>query len=329
MLVDTDKRLQYYQGKIMDEFNKILLQLYECEFISGISLLQNSLDLLNNILPFDAAVWSKVSYTDKKLSFHECSYFNSFPQIQSEWELIKKSSFFSNSHNDYFSFSDSEKQSCGKIYHEKNFLIVIYPNNRSNGFEILSLYKQNRQQDPISRSANYLCYLMPHLVKLYNNHQIHTMAKSTVAKHGNQFQLAIATKNGILDSSENDFIKRLLCEWPTWSGPELPLSLVERINDNKFVNYQGNNIVIYFKKQDKYIYLFARGIADIDKLSNRELTISKLFSLGKTYKEIAKYIDISPSTVRVHLNKAYIKLNINSKIQLVNIIRQADVGTVN
>ena len=53
-------------------------------------------------------------------------------------------------------------------------------------------------------------------------------------------------------------------------------------------------------------------------LSRRERTVAELYASGKSHKEIARELDVSPSTVRNHIAAIYRKLGINNKARLVN-----------
>lgn len=53
-------------------------------------------------------------------------------------------------------------------------------------------------------------------------------------------------------------------------------------------------------------------------LSTREGEVARLYVDGLTYKEIARDLEISPATVRTHLNKIYRKLEVTSRIELLH-----------
>lgn len=51
------------------------------------------------------------------------------------------------------------------------------------------------------------------------------------------------------------------------------------------------------------------------KLSYREEEVLKLLFQGKTYREVAKELFISPETVRNHAHRIYKQLGVKNKIQ--------------
>ncbi len=62
------------------------------------------------------------------------------------------------------------------------------------------------------------------------------------------------------------------------------------------------------------------------ELSGREDQIARLYVGGLSYKEIARDLEISPATVRTHLNTIYRKLEVSSRIELLH--RLGGNGTV-
>ncbi len=58
-----------------------------------------------------------------------------------------------------------------------------------------------------------------------------------------------------------------------------------------------------------------------EQLTAREHEVSQLLINGDTYKQIAWKLNISPDTVRQHIKNIYRKLQINSRVQLINEFR--------
>ena len=58
------------------------------------------------------------------------------------------------------------------------------------------------------------------------------------------------------------------------------------------------------------------GTNPIHGLTDRERTVVKFVGYGLRNKEIARKLDISETTIRLHLNRIYRKLGISSRLQL-------------
>jgi len=57
-------------------------------------------------------------------------------------------------------------------------------------------------------------------------------------------------------------------------------------------------------------------------LTDRELEVLRLLSGGKTYKQVARALDLSQSTVRNHLHNVYHKLKVVDRAQAVIVSRE-------
>jgi len=55
-------------------------------------------------------------------------------------------------------------------------------------------------------------------------------------------------------------------------------------------------------------------------LSPREFEIVEQRRLGRTYKEIAAELEISPNTLKSHLGRAFRKLNVRSSLECVSVV---------
>jgi DNA-binding NarL/FixJ family response regulator len=58
-----------------------------------------------------------------------------------------------------------------------------------------------------------------------------------------------------------------------------------------------------------------------EQLTVREQEVAKFLISGDTYKQVAWRLSISPDTVRQHIKHIYTKLQINSRVQLINELR--------
>ena len=64
----------------------------------------------------------------------------------------------------------------------------------------------------------------------------------------------------------------------------------------------------------------ADGDQGADVLSKREKEVATAYASGESYKEIARSLGLSPTTVRTHLRTVYSKLGVTSKIELARFL---------
>ena len=69
-------------------------------------------------------------------------------------------------------------------------------------------------------------------------------------------------------------------------------------------------------------YLVIRPSSQLDKLSERERALAQLFTRGLTRKDIARQLDLSPSTVKNHLSNIYRKLGISDRAGLIRAVEE-------
>tara|TARA_R110001599_G_scaffold120586_1_gene291678 strand:+ start:3481 stop:4416 length:936 start_codon:yes stop_codon:yes gene_type:complete len=82
-----------------------------------------------------------------------------------------------------------------------------------------------------------------------------------------------------------------------------------------------NNVIIQSEQLGDLFRLSIREQSPIDKLTSREQQVVEGVTQGLSFKQIAKKLELSPSTVSNHLYRIYQKLNINNRSQLADLIQ--------
>lgn len=112
--------------------------------------------------------------------------------------------------------------------------------------------------------------------------------------HQTANKLATMTINGVIDKSEP--IEKLI-------------AAIKKVAD-------GSN---YFSPT--YYELLEEGDKRLQKLSPQQINIVNFLEQGKSNKEIAKLLSVSPNTVKTHLRILYDKLDVNSRTACLRTLR--------
>ena len=84
--------------------------------------------------------------------------------------------------------------------------------------------------------------------------------------------------------------------------------------------WSGRSIAFTVERIGELLFVRARALHPSARLSSRELRVAALYGAGRSHKEIARDLELSPVTVRNHLQHIYAKLRINDKAQLATMM---------
>lgn len=105
-------------------------------------------------------------------------------------------------------------------------------------------------------------------------------------------------------------------------------SSLKVIMDAIFTVYRGGSFMsptIARRIAEHFAPIQSKNNSSLDKmLTARQMQVVEGISSGNSYKMIAADLDISLNAVRSHIKKIYKTLEINSKIELINIYRKED-----
>lgn len=153
--------------------------------------------------------------------------------------------------------------------------------------------------------------LMPHIanaLQLNRQAAVKSLARSCES-------LAIVNPHVGILSSGGDFDGLLRMELGSTVSRRLTALLPAK---GEKAAWQGRDIQIRFSPLGDNFLLRARTRHPTERLSPREQQVAELFSGGMSYHEVAKALNVAPSTARTHIAKIYERLGINSKANLIH-----------
>jgi DNA-binding CsgD family transcriptional regulator len=158
-------------------------------------------------------------------------------------------------------------------------------------------------------------FLAPHLVEARNNNLFCHFS----ACNERVYLSAICDRFGLLHHTECGFVDLLHLEWPDLRYPYLPCEFNKRLVANPALTFEGSSIVIKSSPIGDLVHIQARRQSRVVRLSAQERLVTKHLVSGQTYKQIARSLRLSPSTVTKHANSIYRKTGAANKTELAGI----------
>lgn len=154
-------------------------------------------------------------------------------------------------------------------------------------------------------------------------HNEHTMQLADARGGASELGHATVDNEGHIISADERFQALIRRADPDWDGRKFPMPLDLSPNSLKHgLTWKG--LFFYVDTNAVQIYLRARPDRRRPDLSPRELEVARLIGSGMTFKEVARVLDMAPSTASTHLYKAYDKIGISRRSALVEWLSEHD-----
>lgn len=111
----------------------------------------------------------------------------------------------------------------------------------------------------------------------------------------------------------NSFVCK--CSYRTAEGTEVPVSTRFSLVQDAYEDTLGIMIEVKQIKDIKQIKTFYR-------LTPREIEILQQLIIGLPYNEITRNMNITKNTLKRHIANIYIKLGVNNRVELINLLRE-------
>jgi RNA polymerase sigma factor (sigma-70 family) len=178
--------------------------------------------------------------------------------------------------------------------------------------------RANSQESHLSQiDARSVDALISDMVEGLTTKRVIAMARTeTVELAPDRATTAIASEDGTLYNADCEFIRLLRLEWSDWDGPRLPQKLLEAVTRGGALSFTGAAVSVSATRFGELLLLRASRRDCIQDLAPRELATARLYGSGRSYKEIAKQLGLSPATVRTVVQRVYRKLQVRDKAEL-------------
>ncbi|MDK2125222.1 response regulator transcription factor [Parachitinimonas caeni] len=132
----------------------------------------------------------------------------------------------------------------------------------------------------------------------------------------NRRYCAICDANGHSRYIEHGFEALIHAEWPNMANG-WPIDKIASFLHAAEETFVGNAVMLAKRNIEGCWFIWARGKLPIDSLTPRELTVVEAMAEGLSHKEIAQRLDLSPATVRSHIQRIHEKLNVKTNAELI------------
>lgn len=277
---------------------------------------------LQSYVSFDAAIWSTGHLSTRTFHTHTTLGLpKNFPNLlidNIEINPITKRLF--NKAGDAVDMADvisddafyqSEiYQRVFKPYKIQRILSSIHICNRTGIYTLLSLYRFDKEKCFNGEEKLRHQTVLFHLVEAASHACLLSLKQHS---QPNTFH-AICDAEGIYHEAELEFIDLLEQCQPVKSIIKYPFDVYKR-------EFIVGEIIIQSEQLGDLFRLSIRECSAIDKLTFREQQVVEGVTQGLSFKQIAKKLELSPSTVSNHLYRIYQKLNINNRSELADLIQ--------
>lgn len=310
---------------LLAAFSALTLELQRLAQHQDIETLHpHALARISQVLPFDSAWWGRAALIDGLPEEHSSYLYHLPPSYLPDWQSIRHIDVtVSRVHAspgqaviiDMRNLANGPGLNwLGATYDIGELMCVVYIDPHTHLSDHLALYRKPGAPRFREDDCHLLNNIMLHLVAAVSANQIRTLvAMREKLTRPRNLALAVCDQRGTLHCAERGFVDLLLSEWPQWSGPQLPVAL----NGDGF---EGKHLQVEASAVGDLYLLAARNRSVLPQLSPRENDVAQCFGDGKTYKEVARYLGMSPNTVRHHIRAIYSKLGVKDKARIAQLL---------
>lgn len=196
--------------------------------------------------------------------------------------------------------------------HHQNGVAVLARTGRDDCWDALGFYRAQSDQQFTRSDLRLVQILAPHILQAI---KINLRVAGAVEPESSMI-VAIARDNGHLRYAGPGLAELLRLEWPAWNGCVLPGALMDALRASPERRFTGQRIAVDAEDAGGLLMLRLKTRSALASLSTREAEAATLYGAGLSTKEIARRMEIAPSTARNFVQRVYAKLNVSDKAAL-------------
>lgn len=323
----------------MEAILEFARQLYRAaQEVPAESFSDAALAALGTQIRFEAAVWFTGALGDGTFQFHRVHLFRLPQEVLKQ--IVPSSRMFYGplevsarcpgqalqfyAPDLYAAPENAPALECARRLGLERQLLIAHMDGEPGSREWLSLHRPAEGRPFSETDGAVLRLLMPHLSEARAVSRTLCMRRaSSEPLFAPRSHRALTLLDGTVLHCGRQISDSIASQWPDWNQIHLPAPLLEDLTCNGSVAIAPRGESILARLFTDYIALTVRNVPLAERLTRREYDMARLFGDGTRYHEIARRRRLSPTTVRNVVQKVYRKLGINSKVQLVQLLRES------
>lgn len=263
-------------------------------------------------IDFDFAIWGAGNGESRQL--HMATILDQTDTLFDTWEAVKHEDPYANlvigntgrtwsiEQLPEFRRSRAYNEHWG-LYYARQMISTMELDPQTGLHIFVTLARENRSNTFSRQETEAKNIITQHLFLAARHNDMHCL-------RANQAPAAFVDQRGLLHASLPEFSDLLVSEWGRQAGQFLP----DEVNRALWQTGHYRNRHLSLNAERFHNRLLVRaGITPPVSLSARELETAWAYAAGNSHKEVARMLDISPTTVRTHLARIYQKLAISDK----------------
>jgi DNA-binding CsgD family transcriptional regulator len=316
----------------MDELHDLILNIYRVAQDARTDEFQaHVLELVKAVLPFDSCRWGMaLMYEGNRLRFEHAFQHNEMPGIMEAYAEVLDQDLVGLEAAAHAgeTINANARQLCAdrperaayldylcRFRHE-NMLVtgMVAPSKAAKSLSYYRCAKDDRFSEHERRLSQAI---FPHMMEALAINLRLGLARFQGADGGARWPLAMCDCKGLILYAEPEFIALLAAQWPAAQATHLPAALAVALLERRQSAHAADKVFVCVGlRQEAAVYLKARARHAVDALSPRELQVARLVAKGMNFKEIAIALQLSPATVRNHIQRIHDRLCIRSNAEL-------------
>lgn len=291
-----------------------------------------TLEVIRPDLPFDIAVWGSGMFSTKTMLSASPVGLDAEAVLEyaSQWQgpdLLRDATAANPGralrYEDIMSF---EAYRASPFYREylrpngiEHVLGIVQRDDVTDLAEVIFLLRSEASPPFSVQNAGLLELLTPHLCAAWRHRQISHHREEAHRSGEPGFRaiegFAVTDSSGLAHAIGDAFCITLREVAPDWRGPYLPAVLTPLLEGAASSLTIGEHLFSVRPASGMLLLAGARASAK-GGLTPAETRVARLYSEGRTHRQIAEHLGVSQSTVRHQIASAYRKLDIHSKAEL-------------